>query len=123
MRGDLSAGDFPNDIPFLPKRYFLVFDVPSEKIRGAHAHYKCHQFLICIKGSCSVVIDDGKSRSEILLDSPDLGIHLPPLTWGIQYRYSRDATLLVFASEYYDDADYIRDYADYVKLTQKNQDL
>jgi hypothetical protein len=63
-----------------------------------------------------VVADDGTQRAEVLLDSPDKGIYLPPLTWGTQYRYSPDGMLLVFASEYYDPDDYIRDYADFLKL-------
>jgi UDP-2-acetamido-3-amino-2,3-dideoxy-glucuronate N-acetyltransferase len=119
MRGDLSAGEFPQDIPFEPKRYFLVFNVPSEKTRGEHAHRQCHQFLICIKGSCAVVVDDGKSRCEILLDSPATGIHLPPMTWGVQYKYSSDAVLLVFASDYYSADDYIRNYSEFVALADK----
>ncbi|WP_313311924.1 WxcM-like domain-containing protein [Pulveribacter sp.] len=115
-RGDLSVGEFPKDIPFDPKRYFLVFNVPSEKTRGEHAHHQCHQFLICVKGSCAVVVDDGKSRCEVLLESPDMGIHLPPMTWGIQYKYSNDAVLLVFASHVYDSADYIRNYAEFIDI-------
>lgn len=115
-RGDLSVAEFPKDIPFDPKRYFLVFNVPSEKIRGEHAHHTCHQFLVCVKGSCAVVVDDGKSRCEVVLNSPDMGIHLPPLTWGIQYKYSSDAVLLVFTSDYYDANDYIRDYSEFSAL-------
>ena len=118
MRGDLSVGEFEKDIPFAPKRYFLVFNVPSEKTRGEHAHRKCHQFLICVKGSCSVVVDDGLARREVKLDSPDLGLHLPPMTWGIQYKYSPDAVLLVFTSDYYDASDYIRNYQEFITLVQ-----
>jgi hypothetical protein len=87
-----------------------VFDVPSRETRGEHAHRACHQFLLCAKGSCAVVADDGVRRQEFLLDRPDLGLHLPPMIWGIQYKYTPDAVLLVFASELYDAADYIRDY-------------
>lgn len=119
MRGDLSVGEFPHEIPFVPRRYFIVFNVPSEKTRGEHAHHKCHQFLICVKGSCAVVVDDGKSRCEIKLDSPNKGIHLPPMTWGIQYKYSSDAVLLVFTSDYYDAEDYIRDYDEFIKISNK----
>lgn len=119
MRGDLSAGEFPTDIPFEPKRYFLVFNVPSEETRGEHAHHKCHQLLICVKGSCAVVVDDGKSRCEVLLDSPDMGIYLPPLVWGIQYKYSTDAVLLIFASDYYEADDYIRSYSEFVEIARK----
>lgn len=118
LRGDLSVGEFSREIPFEPKRYFMVFNVPSEKTRGEHAHRECHQFLICVKGSCSIVVDDGSSRREVKLDSPDLGIHLPPLTWGVQYKYSPDAVLLVFTSEYYDASDYIRDYSKFIELVK-----
>lgn len=120
-RGDLSVGEFTKEIPFEPKRYFLVFNVPSEKTRGEHAHHECHQFLICVKGSCSVVADDGVLRREVLLDQPNLGLYLPPLTWGIQYKYSPDAVLLVFASHYYEANDYIRNYEEFlVAIEAKN---
>ena len=120
MRGDLSVGEFSKEIPFEPKRYFLVFNVPSEKTRGEHAHFRCHQFLICVKGTCSVVVDDGKQRREVELNQPNIGIYLPPMTWGIQYKYSSDAVLLVFASHYYEADDYIRNYDDFIKAV-KNQ--
>ena len=116
LRGDLSAGEFGKEIPFLPKRYFLVFDVPSAKTRGEHAHRRCEQFLVCVKGSCAVVADDGASRQEFDLDGPNIGVYLPPMTWGIQYKYSSDAVLLVFASHEYDAADYIRDYDEFIAL-------
>jgi len=118
IRGNLSVGEFEHDLPFIPKRYFLVFDVPSAKIRGQHSHRICKQFLICAKGSCSVMVDDGKIRQEYLLDRPNLGIYIPPMVWGVQYKYSPDAVLIVFASEYYDNADYIRDYDEFQKLVQ-----
>jgi acetyltransferase-like isoleucine patch superfamily enzyme len=110
MRGSLSVGEFPKEISFVPKRYFLVFDVPSSEIRGEHAHRTCHLFLVCVRGACSVVVDDGEGREEFRLDHPTLGLHLPPMVWGTQYKYTSDAVLLVFASDYYDPDDYIRDY-------------
>ena len=115
LRGNLTVGEFDRQIPFLPKRYFMVFGVPSREVRGEHAHHACHQFLICLRGSCAVVADDGTHKVEIALDSPDRGLYLPPMTWGIQYKYSSDAMLLVFASHYYDAADYIRDYAEFIR--------
>ena len=114
IRGSLTVGEFERTVPFPVKRYFMVFDVPSVETRGEHAHRECHQFLVCIKGSCSVVADDGQNRQEFLLNRPNLGIHLPPMVWGIQYKYSADAVLLVFASHYYDAEDYIRSYADFL---------
>lgn len=121
IRGSLSVGEFERSIPFAARRYFVVFDVPSVETRGEHAHRACHQFLICVRGSCTVVADDGKRRQEFVLDGPDLGIHLPPMVWGIQYKYSADAMLLVFASHYYDSADYIRDYAEFTSLVAANR--
>jgi UDP-2-acetamido-3-amino-2,3-dideoxy-glucuronate N-acetyltransferase len=118
MRGNLSVSEFPSDIPFNPKRYFLVFDVPNKEIRGSHAHKACEQFLICVKGSVNVMLDDGNVRSEVVLDSPDLGVYIPPLVWGTQYRYSKDAVLLVFASHAYDDQDYIRNYQEFQSITK-----
>jgi acetyltransferase-like isoleucine patch superfamily enzyme len=116
IRGSLTVGEFERTIPFAVRRYFMVFDVPSAETRGEHAHRECHQFLICVRGSCAVVADDGHNRQEFLLDKPDVGIHLPPMIWGIQYKYSADAVLLVFASHYYDGADYIRDYSEFRRL-------
>lgn len=116
IRGSLTVGEFDRSIPFAAKRYFMVFDVPSVETRGEHAHRECHQFLICVGGSCAVVADDGINRQEFLLDRPDVGIHLMPMVWGIQYKYSADAVLLVFASHYYDSADYIRDYSEFRHL-------
>ncbi|MCR9981979.1 FdtA/QdtA family cupin domain-containing protein [Vibrio alginolyticus] len=117
-RGDLTVGEFEGSIPFLPKRYFLINNVPSKEVRGEHAHKKCEQFLICTKGSCKVVVDDGVNREEFVLNSPSVGIYLPAMTWGIQYNYSSDAVLLVFASDYYDNNDYIRDYEEFLRLAK-----
>lgn len=110
LRGSLSFAQLGSTLPFKPERYFIVFDVASKEIRGEHAHKELHQFLVCVKGSCSVLVDDGRNSEEILLDSPNRGIHVPPMTWSVQYKYSPDAVLLVLASAPYDADDYIRDY-------------
>jgi acetyltransferase-like isoleucine patch superfamily enzyme/dTDP-4-dehydrorhamnose 3,5-epimerase-like enzyme len=114
LRGSLSVGEFPQQVPFVPKRYFIVFDVPGKDVRGEHAHRKCRQFLVCLRGSLSVVVDDGKASEEITLDRPSIGLYLPPMIWAVQYRYSADALLLVFASDPYDAGDYIRDYDEFL---------
>lgn len=119
LRGNLTVGEFDRQVPFKPMRYFMVFGVPSREIRGEHAHLECHQFLICIEGSCALVADDGHKRFEVRLDDPSVGVYLPPMTWGIQYKYSADAKLLVFASHHYDNADYVRDYRQYLELVSR----
>ncbi len=113
LRGTLSAGEFGTQVPFTARRYFMVFDVPGKDVRGEHAHRKCHQFLVCARGSVAVVVDNGRTSEEVMLDAPDLGLYVPPMVWAVQYRYSSDALLLVFASDPYDPDDYIRDYDEF----------
>ena len=118
LRGFLSFGEACKEIPFAVSRYFLVFGVSTQEIRGEHAHRTLHQFLICVHGSCHVVADDGRTRQEFVLNHPTIGVHLPPMIWGVQYKYSPDAVLLVLASAPYDAADYIRDYSEFQALRQ-----
>jgi hypothetical protein len=117
-RGDLTVGEFDAQFPFRPKRYFIVSGVPSGEIRGEHAHKACQQFLICAYGQCSVTVDDGTTRLEILLNKPSVGIYVPPMIWSRQFQYSADAALLVFASELYDPDDYIREYSAFLNAVR-----
>ena len=114
IRGNLTAGEMGRGLPFVPERYFLVMDVPSGETRGAHAHRVCAQFLVCVAGACSIVVDDGTHRLEVRLDDPCLGVHVPAGVWAIQYKYTRDAVLLVLASHPYAADDYIRDYDEFL---------
>lgn len=118
-RGNLTVGEFGRQIPFDPKRYFVIYQVPLVDIRGEHAHKSCHQFLICIRGSVMAVADNGDQRKEFRLDRPNKGLYMPPMTWGTQHTYSPDAVLLVYASHYYDAQDYIRNYDEFVALTKR----
>lgn len=118
LRGKLSFTELGKDLPFQPKRCFWVFGVPNKEIRGEHAHKACAQFLIAMAGSVSVVIDDGLNQSEVTLNKPNLGLYLPPGIWGIQYKYSADAVLTVFASHNYDPNDYIRNYDEFLHYTK-----
>ncbi|MBL8111850.1 MAG: WxcM-like domain-containing protein [Acidobacteria bacterium] len=116
LRGNLTFAEFPGLLPFVPRRFFLVYDVKSRKVRGEHAHRALSQFLVCVKGECSLLVDDGMRRQEILLDGPGIGVHVGPLVWGVQYKFSPDAVLLVLASDVYDPADYIRNYDEFRSL-------
>ena len=115
-RGMLTFGESSRHVPFDVKRYFLVYGVPRQDIRGEHAHRELHQFLVCITGSVRVVVDDGRIREEYVLDHPSIGVAVPPLVWCAQYNYSADAVLLVLASGWYDAKDYIRDYSEFLRL-------
>lgn len=119
LRGNLSFAQYQETLPFIPKRYFFVFDVPSKEVRGEHAHKTLEQFLVCVKGSLSVVVDDGENRAEVVLDRPNLGLYIPPMVWGIQYKYTPDAILLVLASDVYKAEDYIRDYNEFLQWVKK----
>lgn len=116
LRGRLTASEAPGEsVPFVPKRWFLVYDVPSREVRGEHAHRRCHQFLVCVAGQVMVAVDDGENRAEVLLDAPTLGVYIPPLVWASQFRYDSDAVLLVLASHAYDPDDYIREYDSFLE--------
>jgi UDP-2-acetamido-3-amino-2,3-dideoxy-glucuronate N-acetyltransferase len=119
LRGKLVAGELDAFLPFKVRRFFVVHGVPGREVRGQHAHLRCHQFLACLRGSCRVIADDGRHRQEFLLDHPAVGVYLPPKTWGVQYDYSPDAALLVFASHPYDARDYVRDYEAFLKLVRR----
>ena len=115
LRGTLSFGETQRHIPFPVKRYFLMFGVSSENIRGEHAHKAQHQFMVCVHGRCNVVADDGVNRQEFVLDGPGVGIHIPPAVWAVQYKHSPDAVLMVLTSDHYDSSDYIRDYTEFLE--------
>jgi UDP-2-acetamido-3-amino-2,3-dideoxy-glucuronate N-acetyltransferase len=116
LRGVLSIGEIESELPFLPKRYFLVYEVPSKVVRGQHAHRELEELLICVHGSCHVVVDDGQNIGEVVLDSPQLALYIPPMVWTIQYKYSPGTVLMVLASEKYEVSDYILDYDEFLKL-------
>jgi acetyltransferase-like isoleucine patch superfamily enzyme len=115
VRGNLAAGEIGSELPFAPRRVFLIYGVESKHVRGEHALKSCRQLLLCAHGSCAIVFDDGRVREEVLLDRPDLAIYLPPLTWWVQYKHSADCVLLVLASDPYDAADYLRDYDEFLR--------
>ncbi len=120
LRGFLSFGEVGGKLPFVPERYFLVYNVPSKEIRGEHAHKACQQFLVCVNGSCHVLLDDGSKRKVVALNDPHTGLYIPPMVWGVQYNYTPDAVLLVLASQCYQAADYIREYDEFIKLVAWN---
>jgi acetyltransferase-like isoleucine patch superfamily enzyme len=119
MRGSLTPLENSKGLPFPPARVFLVHNVPSDHVRGEHAHFKCEQFLVAAHGALSVVLDDGDNRAEVRLDDPTVGLYLAPMTWGIQYRFEPSAVLMVMASRTYESADYIRDYSEFRALVSR----
>lgn len=102
-------------IPFHINRVFYSYDIPGGEDRGAHAHKKCHQFMIAASGSFEVVLDDGNNKRTVLLNRPFWGLHVPPGIWASEQGFSSGSICLVLASEGYSEDDYIRNYDDYLK--------
>ena len=109
-QGNLYFLESLRDVPFEIKRVYYITDVPAETVRGNHAHKKLEQVLIALKGRILITLDDGEDRKEILLDSPGKGLIVGKGVWRTMKWLDKDGVLLVLASDYYDEDDYIRDY-------------
>lgn len=117
-RGSLSFAEYQETLPFLPKRYFVVFEVGQGETRGGHAHKTVHQVLACVKGSCVVSLDDGRIHHDISLNRPELALYLPPGIWATQHDFSKDAVLMVLASDVYNPDEYIKDYDQFLSQSK-----
>lgn len=95
-------------------RIFYLYDIPSGESRGAHAHKECHQFIIAATGSFEVQLDDSKTKRTIVLNQPNMALHILPGIWASEINFSSGSICLVLASHLYDEADYIRDYNKFV---------
>jgi uncharacterized RmlC-like cupin family protein len=104
------------ELPFAVKRIFYLYDIPGGESRGAHAHKKCHQFLVASSGSFEILLDDGLTKRQVLLNRPDLGLHIPPGIWASEINFSSGSICLVLASHEYDENDYLRVYEDYLNF-------
>ena len=110
-RGSLVALESSKTVPFDIKRVYYIFGTQPGVARGFHAHRKLQQVAVCVTGKCRMILDDGIHREEAWLDSPTKGLIIGDRIWREMHDFSSDCVLLVLASEYYDEADYIRDYA------------
>lgn len=114
-RGQLIALEEAKEIPFDIKRVYYMYDTKEGVCRGHHSHRTLEQILICIHGSCRILLDNGAEREEILLNKPYEGIYVGPDMWREMYDFSPDAVLLVLASQIYNESDYIRDYEQFIQ--------
>lgn len=108
------------DIPFKIKRIYYIFDVDKEVIRGYHAHRKLHQVLICINGTVKIRVKTPEQEKIIELNNNEEGLYIGPMIWREMFDFSEDAVLLVLASNYYDESDYIRNYDFYLNEAKKH---
>lgn len=109
-RGSLISLEQHKNIPFEVKRIYYIFGTKEGVSRGFHAHKNLEQVAICVKGSCRFLLDDGKNKEEIILDNPSIGLYIKNIIWREMHDFSEDCVLIVLASDYYDETDYIRDY-------------
>lgn len=113
-RGSLISLEEKKNIPFNIKRMYYIFDTKEEVRRGYHAHKELQQILICTSGQCTILLDNGMNKKDVVLDTPSKGLYIGPGVWREMYNFSADCVLMVIASEYYDEADYIRNYDDFL---------
>ncbi len=119
-KGKITVLENNINLPFVTKRVFYLYDVPSGSDRGAHAHKECHQLLIAASGAFEVLLDDGRVKRQVLLNRPNIGLHIPPGIWASEINFSGGSICLVLASESYNEEDYIREYIDFQNYKQNN---
>ena len=121
-RGMLVALEECKDIPFEIKRVYDLYDTKKEVRRGFHAHRSLEQILICIHGSCRVLLDNGAEKKTVSLEKPYEGLYIANDIWREMYDFSPDAVLLVLASDFYREEDYIRDYETFKREMGKGRE-
>jgi len=114
-RGGLAALEANKTVPFDIKRVYYIFGSKAGASRGFHAHKALTQVAVCVSGKCRLLLDNGSEKAEVWLDSPFKGIVIEDMVWREMHDFSEDCVLLVLASEYYDESDYIRDYDVFIK--------
>lgn len=118
-RGQLIALEEFKDIPFQIKRVYYMYDTAEGVVRGRHAHKSLEQILVCIHGSCKIKLDNGREEKVVLLEKPYEGLYVASYMWREMFGFSKDAVLMVMASALYDEADYIRDYDEFVQTVSE----
>lgn len=120
-RGMLVSLEEFNDIPFEIKRVYYMYDTKEGVRRGFHAHKSLEQILVCIHGSCKVLLDNGTEKKIVSLEKPYEGLYVSNNMWREMYDFSPDAVLMVLASEVYREEDYIRDYDTFLRMVNEGK--
>lgn len=119
-RGQLVALEEYKDIPFEIKRVYYMYDTGEGVRRGFHAHKNLEQILICIHGSCKILLDNGTEKKIVSLEKPYEGLYISNNMWREMYDFSPDAVLMALASDYYNEEDYIRDYDAFLEFIKED---
>ncbi|EIK8369450.1 WxcM-like domain-containing protein [Campylobacter coli] len=117
-RGSLIALENLKEIPFEVKRIYYIYDTKPDFPRGAHAHKELEQVLIMMDGSCELVLNDGKDIKNIILNRPDVGLFIGKNIWREMKNFSYGAKLLVLASDFYNEKEYIRNYDEFLRIVK-----
>lgn len=117
-RGNLISLEENGNIPFDIKRVYYIYGVKTGIERGKHSHTHLKQVVVCVSGSCTFVLDDGKDRREIELNQPDVGLYIGENIWREMKNFSQDCVLLVLVNEHYSENEYIRDYGEFKRSRQ-----
>jgi dTDP-4-dehydrorhamnose 3,5-epimerase-like enzyme len=118
-RGSLVSLEDQKNVPFDIRRVYYLFGTEEGVRRGFHAHRDLQQLVIAVRGSCRFMLDDGSEKIDLLLDNPAQGLLLPRMLWREMYDFSPDCVLMVLADAHYDEADYIRDYDQFLEMTKQ----
>lgn len=116
--GNLVALEQGREIPFKIKRIYYIWGNQRDIIRGKHAHKELEQIVICLSGSCDFILNDGTNQETIHLDTPSKGLYISNNIWREFTNFSDDCVIMVIASNYYDESDYIRDYNEFLKVSK-----
>ena len=116
-RGNLTFIESGRHIPFEIRRTYYLYDVPGGSSRAAHAHRELHQLMIAMAGSFDVTLDDGREKKTFHLNRSYYGLYIPPMIWRDLDNFSSGSVCMVLASDFYDEAEYIRDFAEFQALT------
>ncbi|MBO1255247.1 WxcM-like domain-containing protein [Alteromonas sp. 5E99-2] len=119
-RGSLISLEQYKNVPFDVLRIYYIFDTRTGVSRGFHAHRHLEQVAVCVKGRCQFHLDNGKQKEEIALDSPSVGLYIGHNIWREMHDFSDDCVLLVLASDYYHEDDYIRSYDEFLTSVKNN---
>ncbi len=117
--GHLTPIESNDDVPFEIKRVYYLTRVPEHTTRGFHSHRNIEQVLLCLNGTVEIEISTPQEKKKVLLNDPSEGLYIGPMVWREMKNFSSGSVLLVLASEHYDEADYIRNFDEYLIEAEK----
>lgn len=119
IRGSLVSLESNKNVPFEIKRVYYIYNTNPQQERGKHSHKELEQIIVCLNGSCSFVLDDGKKREILVLNRPDIGLYIGKNMWREMKNFSKGCILMILASQHFIENEYIRDYKEFLKCLEK----